>query len=951
MMSRNLFLALFCLFVSVLSAQEKKVLSVNDSDLWRSLDNSIISNNGKWICYEINPQKGDGYLYLYDVDKQKLDSVARGKGAVFSPENDFVAFKVVPQSDSVRALKLKKTKAEKMPKDTLCIWTLPYGEKKMYPRIKSFSIPQKHGAWLAAHFEKELNVNKSAGKDSIAGDSIHSGLKEKLKAKNESKPDSTRINKDKKFKSQGTQLVYINPSAGDSISFNQVSNFCVPRYGESLFVVESTGDSTEQSSLIRLNIDKLAIDTLFNQQGKVANLVTDEHASQLGFLFSPDTVKNKTFRLFYWQQKKNELTIVVDTMHTSLPKGWCAHAKSKLWFSENGDKLFFGTGKRPQEEPEDTLLNEEKVFVDVWNWKDSRLQPMQKKNLKIEKDRSYKAVYLPNKGIVQQLENEDFDQISVMGKGNWDYVIVNDNEPYLRASSWTAERAKDIYRLDVKSGQKKLIQKRVSNGYGFSPEGEYLCWFNPSDSIWYLNHTLKGTQRALTKDLEVAFYNELNDMPVAPRSYGIAGWGQESKCVYIYDRFDIWKIDTQMKSAPVKLTNGRVTNTIYRLVKLDEEQKFINEDEGLLLNTFNEVSKNEGYGLFRNGKWNGFVDEPVRYYSLSKAKEANVLIWQKGDFNHYPELRVGDMHFLNARVISNTNPQQKNYNWGNIQLVEYDALNGNRQQGLLVTPENMDEDKKYPMIVYYYERSSNRLHYYYAPRPSRSTVNWVNYASNGYIIFIPDIAYREGDPGLSAYESIMGGVMSMTQQFSFIDSENIGLQGQSWGGYQTAYMVTRTNRFKAAMAGAPVSNMTSAYGGIRWGSGMSRMFQYEHTQSRIGGTLWDKFSKYVENSPIFFVPQIETPLLIMHNDNDGAVPWYQGIELFVAMRRLDKPAWMLTYNEEEHNLTRRANSVDLSIRMMQFFDHYLKGKPAPVWMEYGIPALQKGEELGYDLVE
>jgi dipeptidyl aminopeptidase/acylaminoacyl peptidase len=943
---RNIFLVLFGLFVSVLSAQEKKVLSISDCDYWKSLQNSIISNNGKWICYEINPQKGDGYLYLYDVDNQRLDSVIRGKGAVFSPENDFLAFKIVPQVDSIRALKLKKTKTEKMPKDTLCVWTLSDGERKMYPRVKSFSVPLKQGGWLAAYFEKQQNINKSTDKDTT-----QLVLEEELERNIETKPDSTRKIKDKKFESEGTQLVYINPSAGDSVSFSQVSNFCVPRYGESLFVVESTGDSTEHSSLLRLNIDQLAIDTLFDQQGKVENLVTDEHATQLGFLFSPDTVKYKTFRLFYWQQKKNELSLVVDTMHSSLPKDWCAHAKGELWFSENGDKLFFGTGMRPQEEPEDTLLKEEKVFVDVWNWKDKRLQPMQKKNLQKEKDRAYKAVYLPLKGIVRQLETEDFDEVSVLDKGNLDYVLVNDYQPYLRASSWSADWAKDIYKLDVKTGEMELIQKRVSNGLGFSPEGNYLCWFNPSDSIWYLNNISKRTQMALTKGLKVAFYNELNDMPVAPKSYGIAGWGKDSKYVYIYDRFDIWKIDTQMKSAPVKLTSGRSASSIYRYVKLDKEQKYISEDKGLFLNTFNEITKNEGYGLLKNGKWNEFVDESVRFYSLSKAQESNILIWQKGDFNNYPELAFSELDFSNVRVISNTNPQQKSYNWGNIRLVRYNALDGESHQGLLVTPENMDKDKKYPMIVYYYERSSNRLHYYYSPRPSRSTVNWVNYASNGYVIFIPDIVYREGDPGLSAYESIMGGVMSMTQQFPFIDSENIGLQGQSWGGYQTAYMVTRTNRFKAAMAGAPVSNMTSAYGGIRWGSGMSRMFQYEHTQSRMGGTLWDKFSKYVENSPIFFVPQIETPLLIMHNDNDGAVPWYQGIELFVAMRRLDKPAWMLTYNEEEHNLTRRANSVDLSIRMMQFFDHYLKGKPAPVWMEYGIPALQKGEDMGYDLVE
>jgi dipeptidyl aminopeptidase/acylaminoacyl peptidase len=183
-------------------------------------------------------------------------------------------------------------------------------------------------------------------------------------------------------------------------------------------------------------------------------------------------------------------------------------------------------------------------------------------------------------------------------------------------------------------------------------------------------------------------------------------------------------------------------------------------------------------------------------------------------------------------------------------------------------------------------------------------------------------------------------------EMGFVDRERIGVQGHSWGGYQIAYMITRTNIFRAAEAGAPVSNMTSAYGGIRWGSGMSRMFQYEKTQSRIGGTLWEYTQRYIENSPLFWADKIQTPVLMMHNDKDGAVPWYQGIEFFVALRRLGKPVWMLNYNGEAHGLRKYINQKDFAVRMQQFFDHYLKEAPAPVWMQEGVPAVKKGKTLG-----
>ena len=251
-------------------------------------------------------------------------------------------------------------------------------------------------------------------------------------------------------------------------------------------------------------------------------------------------------------------------------------------------------------------------------------------------------------------------------------------------------------------------------------------------------------------------------------------------------------------------------------------------------------------------------------------------------------------------------------------------MDGKKLEGLLYKPEDYDPAKKYPMLIYYYEKRSDGLNRYSMPAPSRSTVYPSYYVSNDYLFFIPNIEYETGQPGPDAYNSVVSGAKHLIETESGVDADRIGLQGQSWGGYQTAYIITQTNMFTAAMAGAPVSNMTSAYGGIRWGSGFSRMFQYERTQSRLGTTLWEDMDRYIKNSPLFFAPNVETPVLMMHNDADGAVPWYQGIEFFMALRRLRKPSWLLVYNDEAHNLTRWANREDLSIRMQQFFDHYLK---------------------------
>jgi len=329
-----------------------------------------------------------------------------------------------------------------------------------------------------------------------------------------------------------------------------------------------------------------------------------------------------------------------------------------------------------------------------------------------------------------------------------------------------------------------------------------------------------------------------------------------------------------------------------------------------------------------------------------KAEKADKILWTQSDFVEFPDLIMSSLNFSEERKISNANPQQSEINWGRIELTYWTDFNGDTLRGMLCFPENFDESKKYPVIIYFYEKYSEFLHDYWLPSPSRSTINFPFYNSNGYIVFIPDINYSVGYPGKDAYNSIVSGTQHISN-FQYVDKSKIGIQGQSWGGYQVAYLVTQTNLFACAMGGAVVSNMTSAYGGIRWQSGVSRMFQYEQTQSRIGGTLWNSRDKFIENSPIFYADRVQTPLLLMHNDADGAVPWYQGIEYFVALRRLQKPVWLLNYNGDNHNLTKFPNRVDLTKRMFQFFEYYLKGAKEPDWMRIGVPAVKKGLETGY----
>lgn len=653
-------------------------------------------------------------------------------------------------------------------------------------------------------------------------------------------------------------------------------------------------------------------------------------------------------------------SILAEPTTPGMPTSYMVSEHKKPVFAENGGSLFFGTVAIPA--PKDTTIYDfEVATLDIWHYADDFNQPMQLKNLEREKKRSYAAViYLADKSKLIPLEDEKVYTVTINeeleGTKSIGYAMGIADKQYRIEQQWLGDIKKDIYTVNLQNGQKKLIKEALSGYQALSPCGKYISWYDRKDRQYYSYDIANGTTVCLTDKLGVNIWDEKNDVPDDPRPYGMAGWLENDKAVLIYDAYDIWQIDPTGNAAAVNVTNGigRNGELTFRYIKTDPEQQFIGEKDMLLLKTFNNTTKENGFYTKQLAKAKELPQKRVMggfTFSMPvKAKNSNAFLFTKANFATTPDLHTTADWWKTSSQLSHINPQMKDYLWGTVELIDYKTFDGIDAQALVYKPENFDPNKKYPVMIYFYEKHTDGLYNHIAPAPSRSTINIAFYASRGYIVLVPDIYYTDGHPGQSAYNSVVAVAEELSRN-SWVDKDNMAIQGQSWGGYQVAYLITKTNMFKAAGAGAPVSNMTSAYGGVRWGSGMIRQFQYEHTQSRIGKTLWDGFDLYIENSPLFFADKVETPLLIMHNDNDGAVPWYQGIEYFTALRRLGKTVWMLQYNKEDHNLIERRNTKDLSIRLQQFFDHYLKGEKMPKWMKYGVPATEKGIDWGYELVD
>lgn len=934
-----IFLFLFLIPVS-LSAQ-KKPLNSNVYDEWKSLGSQVISEDGKWVTYVINPQQGDGWLYIYNVTTGLKDSVARGERAVFSPDCRFLVYQVIPSFAENRQAKKNKPKDDKMPKNNLEIRLMSNNEVIMIPRVKSFRVAEKDSYWMAYLLEKK--ADESAEKNR-KGDTTK--VTEQVVAK-----------KAKTAEAKGTELVIYNPVLKKEYRYQDVIEFVVARDGRSISFVQSIPDTTKVENF-KVNVFDTKIEVtapVFESKGSVKKLSSDRIGNAVSFIFSADTSKVRVYDL--WLSRNFEKSLkVIDKSNKSMPSGWAVSENSNITFSDDGSRVFFGTAKKPVKEKEDTLLDEEKYKLDIWSWNDDLLQPMQKKQLDQEKKRTWMSVYHLNNGLMFQLADTNIPFVRTFQKGNSQFALGSSDLKYRRSSSWDGGSYSDYYLIDVNNGNKTPVLEKCSARTAMSPSCKYILYWDIVEKGWISLPVRGGSKKNLTSLIKVPLYDELNDVPDDPSPYGFAGWMDDERHVLVYDRYDIWSLDLDGIESPVNISNnfGRKNNMRFRYSKLDPEAEFISRKEIMFLSAFNYDNKEAGFYTLKPGKATDpskLVMEKASFPGeLVKAAKADRLLWQKGTFTNSPELYLSNMDFGGVNRISVTNPQQSKYIWGTSELVDWMSFDRQKLQGILYKPENFDPEKKYPMIVYFYERSSDGFYGYIAPVPSPSRINITYAVSNGYILFVPDIPYVIGYPGQSCYNAVVSGTYSLLDRYSFIDKDRIGLDGQSWGGYQIAWLVTQTDLFACAYAGAAVSNMISAYGGIRWESGMSRMFQYEHTQSRIGGTLWEKPIHFIENSPIFFVPKINTPLLLMNNDADGAVPWYQGIEFITALRRLDKPAWMLSYNDEAHNLVKRPNKKDISIRKMQFFDHYLKGTPMPYWMKYGISQTEKGTIDGYDLV-
>jgi dipeptidyl aminopeptidase/acylaminoacyl peptidase len=924
-------LAAILLLPFAVFAQAKRPLDHDAYDIWKNIENESLSHDGLWVLYSLELQDGDAETKVHGLGTDVVYSIPRARSAQFLADSRFVVSLVAPERAAVKEAKRQKESSGEQPKDSLALVDLTTGGFFRVEQVKSFAVPEKAGGWLAYLLETEVEEEEEPEEEAGEG---------------QEEPEQEE-------KDAGSTLVVRDLSDGTERRFDHVTEYAFGSDGRYLAYATSSS-SGDADGVFAVSLGGGAVTDVLTGEGHYKSLVFDSEGRQLAFLSDKDdySADEPGFALYHWRAGSEAAMRAAAEGSDGIPSGWWVSDNGQLRFSENGSRLFFGTAPRPAPEVEDSTLAEDRVDVEIWHWEDPLLQPMQQVRLSQERNRTYRAVVHLRDNAIAQLATEAVPEVALVREGDGDFVLGTSDIPYRQLISWDSPSYQDVYLIDVEAGQSERVLQKLQGNARVSPDGKYVFWWDNVEFAWFARNVSEGRVVNMTEGIPYAIYNEDHDWPYQPNSYGNAGWTDGDEEFLAYDRYDIWAVDPDGDNPPRNLTDGvgRRDSLRFRYVRLDDDEHSISENENLLLATFNVRTKAAGFYRDRvrgSAPPSELVFMDRRFSNPSKAKDADVLMFTRQSIQEYPDLWVSDPDFENMRKLSEANPQQSAYLWADVELIEWSSIDGVPLQGLLYTPENFDPSSKYPLMVTFYEKDSHNLHAHHPPVPHRSVVRPTFYASRGYVVFVPDIKYQVGYPGESAMDCVIPGVLELIEK-GFVDEAGIGVQGHSWGGYQITYMVTKTDLFAAAAGGAPVSNMISAYGGIRWGSGMSRMFQYEKTQSRIGATLWESPLRYIENSPIFWADKVETPLMMMHNDHDHAVPWYQGIEMFVALRRLGKPAWLVNYVDELHWPQDYHERRDWNIRMQQFFDHYLRGAPAPVWLAEGIPAAEKGKTLGLE---
>jgi dipeptidyl aminopeptidase/acylaminoacyl peptidase len=952
----------------------KPALTLADVVAWKTINGPIVSDDGKWLAYRLSPAEGDSEVVVRQVqggDREYRfgcgDTGRLGGDLAFSEDGKWVAFSVYPTRKE--AAQLKKQRKPSQNKVTLV--DLATGKDTSFSKIRRFAFSAGKSGWLALH---------KYGPDAPAGPG--GGLSGPTPGGTASAGAGAASDKPR-----GSDLILRELATGSELNVGNVAEFAFDKPGQWLAWAVDAQDQDGNGVAAR-NLETGAVLVLDSGKATYERLAwTTEKGTALAVLKGTEdkAYKDKFYSLaaFSGFDAARPAKIVYDpASDKSFPVGMSISPdRAPAWMDDLSavsfgirspkkkadDKTATKADAKPDADKADKGETKDKPDADktepdpderpdlvLWHYQDRRLQSQQQ----VEEDRDKRFSYLSLYRIKEQkfvrLADETVREVQVTGRSRW--AVGTDDAGYERTANMDGRRYRDVYTIDLATGERKLAVRKVRWFSGASPDASRLLYFEDGQYFVYDAASAKATN--ITVGLPVSFVDDRDDHNVTNPPAPPLGWAKDGSAVLLSDGWDIWLVPATggkpgSPAAAVNLTvNGRKDQVRYqRRFVLDPDERGIDLDKPILVASLGEWTKKGGVARVERATpgARALLADEAAFARVIKAKNADVFLYSRETHDAPPDFYVADAALKGGRKVTTLDAQVARFAWSSGRmLVDYKpdekTIKADRLQGALYLPANYDKGKSYPTIVYIYERLSDGLNRFTAPALSGSGFNKSFYTSNGYAVFMPDIAYKLNDPGKSAAWCVIPALKAAIAT-GVVDPKRVGLQGHSWGGYQTAFLVTQTHAFAAAVAGAPLTDMVSMYSLIYKNSGSTNQPIFESSQGRFFGGYWDNWEAYYRNSPVFFARNVQTPLMILHNDKDGAVDFTQGVEYFNTLRRLGKPVWMLEYVGENHGLAKPANMKDYALRMREFFDVHLKAASAPGWLKEGVARVNMDDHL------
>jgi dipeptidyl aminopeptidase/acylaminoacyl peptidase len=951
-------------------------LKMADILAWKSIRTSVVTNDGKWLAYRLAPNEGDSEVILRQVqgDKEHRFPAGEARGPALPPgfgpavpadlvvseDSQWAAFTVYPTRKEAKAAE----KTRKPLTNKVALVNLATGAKTEFENVRRFGFSGEMGTWLALHKNAAIPQATPA-----------------TPASPTPAPTSPAAPRQDADKWAGSDLLLHELATGNELNLGNVSEFAFDKKGQWLaLVIDAQGQAGNGVQLRNMTTGVLL--PLDNAKAWYKGLTWTEKGDGLAVLRGVEDKawENKLYSLVaftaFTAQAPRKIVFDPKADKTFPALMTISPDRSPTWTEDLGGVLFGihelkkkddkPTPKEPDKaEPKKDVPakadgdekaqrappaarqggadgDPDKPDLVIWHYQDERLQSQQQVQADQDKSFSYLCVFRVKDRKFHRLADDTLKQVSAAPKQRW--AIGLDERAYQLMGTLDGRRYQDVYVVDLETGQRRLALKKCRWYMGPSPEGSHFLYYE--DGHYYTHELATGKSYCITRDVPATFVDEEDDHNVTKPPQRPIGWVKDGVSVLLSDGWDVWNLPAHGGPGVNLTLDGRKDNIRYRRrYVLDRDEKGIDLSGSVYLSAYGEWTKKGGIVRIDGGKSSParLLWDDAEFATLLKAKKADVFLVTHETNRDYPDYYATDSSFEEKRRLTHANPQQDKFAWSKgAVLVNYTSAKGQKLQGALFLPANYEENKRYPTIVYIYEKLSQDLNRYDVPgvrRFSRSV-----YTSNGYAVFMPDIKYQINDPGRSAVWCVLPALEAAIAT-GVVDRERVGLHGHSWGGYQTSFLITQTDAFKAAIAGAPLTNLISMYSSIYWNTGSANQPIFESSQGRFTQGYWEDVEAYARNSPVYFARNVKTPLLLLHNDKDGAVDWNQGIEYFNTLRRLRKPVVMLQYKGENHGLAKAANQKDYAVRMREFFDHYLREQPAPAWLKEGVPHLKHEEHI------